>query len=106
MRVNNRELTNDEMDRRLGRQYRKLMAHHVNGACDHPGTIPVGQMHSVLKDCADQAPARDSDPDPNDPNPNLDGTQAKLHAHDGAPRDGVAMHEAFPLFTHNGPLRR
>jgi hypothetical protein len=97
MKVNGRELTNDEMDRRLGRQYRKLMAHHLNGGCDHPGTIPVGQMHKVLSDCADSAPARDEVDEPNDPDPAGDGAQAKVHAHDGAANIGhtLSMAEAF-----------
>jgi hypothetical protein len=95
MKVNGRELTDDEMDRRLGRQYRRLTAHHLNGECDHPGTIPVGQLHKVLRDCVNKVAAAQDAPDESEISP------VPLGA-DSAPRGGISMSEAFKGFDRVG----
>ena len=88
MRVNGKELSDEQMDKRLGRQYRRLLIHHQNGDCDHPGTIPVGQLHKVLRDCVEKGAAQDA-PDP-------------VSGQDSAPREGIPMSQAFPGFDRVG----
>jgi hypothetical protein len=53
--------------------------------------------------CAEQSAAADEEDD------SAASAQTKLaagHAQDSALREGISMTEAFPTFTHNGPLRR
>lgn len=57
---------------------------------------------------ANMAGTAAADEDDNDV-PAADGpsnAHSRNRAHDEAPRGGVSMTEAFPGFTHNGPLHR
>jgi hypothetical protein len=105
MKVNGKELSSDQIARRLGRQYEKLEAHWANDRCAHPSKIPAGDWAKTLSTCAAATAANDEDESDVNPDRPPQSAQARLHAHDGAPRNGVPMTEAFPGFTQTGDLR-
>jgi hypothetical protein len=84
--ANGRELSDDEFDKRLARQHRKIKELHAQGACDqHPSDIPPRKYAEVIRGARDKAP---------------ESAQAKLHrgqAHDAAPggERTLSMTEAF-----------
>jgi hypothetical protein len=102
--ANGKTLTDDQLDRRLGRQYRKIEALHAEGACDHPATIPAGKWAEVLR--GTRAATTDEESDvPTDADGPVDA-HSRNRANDEAPRDGVPMHIGFKGFTHNGQTQR
>jgi hypothetical protein len=95
MKVRGRELSDDEVDKRLGRQYRKMLALHEAGDCeDHPANIPSGKWPEVLRNGG-----KLSEDDAHERNHNAaQHTQSTERANDSALADGVPMAEAFPGF--------
>jgi hypothetical protein len=100
MRVNKRELSDDEMDRRLGRQYRKIDALHSEGACDHPASIPSSQWAGILRGSRTAADDEaDISPVPTGADGPVDA-HSRNRAHDAAPTQSMA--DAFPGFDRVG----
>lgn len=67
MNINGKELTDAEVDARLGRQYRKLLALHEQGKTDHPYNIACGDWAQTLADARlgnhDTQPTGDNPPE-------------------------------------------
>ena len=93
MKVNGKVLSDDEMDKRLGRQYRTLLAHHEAGGCEHPAAVPAMHWAEMCRARRGNKAAQDAP----------ESAQAKLaaghrgQAHDAAPggESTLSMTEAF-----------
>jgi hypothetical protein len=88
--ANGKTLSDDQVNQRLVRQYRKIEALHLDGACDHPSTVAPKEWPGILRGTRT---ATDNEPDIS-PDP--------VSGQDSAPRGGVSMNQAFPGFDRVG----